>query len=242
MRQEFNLNAKKNDSYLSWIPIFETLSMDQSDEFLKDAGLNLIPPLSLKEICRDFVRAKESGILPLKELVAKTLQTLENTLEEQEFHTFLGWAENRYENHHEQNTQAREWVIPFGRLADYFGDENYPLAVLSLPNEKIMSLKIAFLTYVANVYRFRLRECELGKKPLSLWDNHIYSKYNNETSPLGWISNQIIFMNRVLHWQKIEDLLTVDELNILFKWGIEQSKIMGQGVVSLVHFEIPKAT
>lgn len=230
-----NNNVKGTD--LAWFPVFETLSMDCVTDFLRDSGLNLIHSDSLKEICRYFIRSYYDNSKTMKELLAVTLENLKNLLGEEGLDEIQEWGKSNHENSNEQNGLARDWVILLGRLANFFAVENYPLAPINLPENKVMLLRIAFLTYIANVYRFRFHICEAKNKSLSEWDSYVYSKHTEGSDPLTWLINRVIFTYRVSQWKQIQASLTSPiEIKALEEWGANQAKIMGQEIPHFVHF------
>lgn len=231
MKNDFN-----HKSEFSLFPIFEVLSLDNAEPFFKDAGLTVQPSTSLKELCRSFVQEYYNGHVTDKELKTNTLRRLEIAPEENTLQALHEWIHNRHENYREQNGQAREWVLLLGKLADYFVSKDYPLVKLEMADNKIIAIKVSFLTYIANVYRFRLRICEAQNSPLSSWDEYVYSKHTEGSSPLAWLTNQAIFMYRISLWQQIENLLEADEFELLGTWAIQQAQVMGQQPPSLVHF------
>lgn len=212
-----------------WFSLIEALSMDCATQFIRVSDLKLKHTNQIKEICRDYVRSCYDNSRLEKELLPSTLESLISISIKDGVDMIQELNESYDKNYPEAWNKARDWGIVLGRLANYFHVEDYPLIPLNLPEDKIMLLKMGFLTYIAKVNRFRLRTCEAKNEPLSEWDSYVYSKHLGKTDPLVWLERLIIFNFKVSQWKQIQDLLTTpDEVKYFEEWGINQAKIMGQ--------------
>ena len=209
---------------IAWKMAFMLLSLDLTDRYWPEFGLDLQDRDGIRRLIREYIEAEEAlnelseeeyHFSMQSDLINDLLDKITNNYGDTSLSEILNWIEKRYLDAEMASQWTSNWNSKFYRLEKYpiisFSDID-KLAAFNAVAEKILKLFDKIDNEIET----------LEKEPKSEWDARqyaVYRKENPDVGPLDLLRNYLWHWRFIDIWHELLNLLTPAELEALELWA-----------------------
>ncbi|MCP4529094.1 MAG: hypothetical protein GY833_24760 [Aestuariibacter sp.] len=229
-----------SDNILRWYAIFQLVSLESIDSFLPEMGLNFFCSEQLRPIARSFFeqyekRKRTDDELESRILLEQTFDQIAQKMSPETTHQLHQWGLRQFPYEGSSSRSVFLWKTLLRRLAR-LGNVTSDLIPIAVPEYKVKIIVQTVQDYLGGYLVLAQRIQELETVSRSDFDERIYQTYEQGTSPLDLLIDTIESYRFRKTWEKINKLLTDDEMEMLLQWGKSQAQQMNIPSGSVVLF------